>query len=78
MGSTINSTANKIYYRASGTTDTNWSTGVELSPVGALLNTGAAIVNKVYGGSASYGFMVRSSANTSLFEIQGSDGKVYF
>lgn len=75
----MHGTARKLYWTNSGTAaDANWKTGYEVSPSNAQLVTGAAVVHDVYGGAANYGFMVRKTGSTSLFEIQGSDGKAYF
>lgn len=59
-------------------TDPNWLLGHEGSPSGSGLVTSGAVVQTVYGGAANYGYMIRSSAGTSLLEIQGTDGTLRF
>ena len=68
--------ASKYYFRPNGTNpDTNWSIGSEDAPSGAQLNTASAVVQTIYN-TAGYGYMIRNTSNTSLFEV-GGDGKAY-
>jgi hypothetical protein len=55
------------------TPDVNWQIGQETGPAGAVVVTSVAVVQTVFG-AAGYGYMIRTQANTSLFEVQGSDG----
>ena len=56
--------------------DTNWASG-NLTPTGAQVNTAASVVQTIYGGGSLYGYMIRNTLGTSLFEIEGSTGKTY-
>ena len=70
-----NSADRIIYFRGvAGSPDTNWKMGNYLTPTGAGIVTLAATVIDVFGGASGYGFMVRNTNNTSLFEIEGSTG----
>jgi hypothetical protein len=60
-----------------GPSDGAWKIGREATPSGAQLATTAAAVLTVQS-NANEGLMVRNAAGTSLFELQGSDGKAYF
>jgi len=58
------------------TGSTSWYLGLLDSPTGAQILTTRATVYNVYDG-ANQGFMIRNTANTSLFEIEGDTGKTY-
>jgi hypothetical protein len=67
----------KYYFSVNGASpDTNWSLHYNSSPGGGLVST-AGLIETVFNG-AGYGHILKNTSGTSLFEVQGSDGKAYF
>ncbi|MCF7843688.1 DUF5011 domain-containing protein [Candidatus Gracilibacteria bacterium] len=73
---TINS-GSKYYFSENGSNpDTNWSLGYNVLGGGNLV-TGAGVSQTIFNGSG-YGYLIKNTSGTPLFEIQGSDGKAIF
>ncbi|TSD04966.1 MAG: YapH protein [Parcubacteria group bacterium Greene0714_7] len=67
----------KYYFSVNGASpDTNWSLHYNSSPGGGIVST-AGLIETVFNG-AGYGHILKNTSGTSLFEVQGSDGKAYF
>lgn len=73
----LDAAGNKYYFAKNGSNpDTNWSLGYGGTLGGTLVNT-AGVVQTIYGGAGAFGYMIKNSSGTSLFEIQGSTGTTY-